>query len=74
MEALSSRPVNVVRVEFEELNARHLCRHSQFGINVAHLVALFGVWYAVYSIMYWLGRTAGMPDATPITKLYSSGP
>jgi hypothetical protein len=41
-------------VEFEELYARHLCRHSQFGINLAHLVALFAIWYAVYGLLFWI--------------------
>jgi hypothetical protein len=50
---LTSRPMSLVRIEFGELYARHLCRHSQFGINVAHLVALFGVWFGVYGLVYW---------------------
>jgi hypothetical protein len=51
----------VVHVEFPELYARHLCRHSQLGINVAHLVALFGVWFGVYGALYWLFGTPWMP-------------
>jgi hypothetical protein len=43
-----------LRVDFAGLYARHLCRHSQFGINVVHLAALFGVWYGVYGIIYYL--------------------
>jgi hypothetical protein len=39
-------------VEFDELYARHLCRHSQAGINVIHLIALAVIWYAVYSLLY----------------------
>jgi hypothetical protein len=50
---LSSKPMRLLVVEFDELYARHLRRHSQFGINVAHLLALFGVWYAVYGLLYW---------------------
>jgi hypothetical protein len=56
----------MVTIEFDELYARHLCRHSQFGINVAHLVALFGVWFAVYSVIYWLARMAGMSEAAAL--------
>jgi hypothetical protein len=41
-------------VEFNELCARHLCRHSQFGINLIHLIALFATWYASYGLLYWL--------------------
>src|SRR5262245_37599445 len=40
-------------VEFDELYARHLCRHSQLGINVVHLAALFAVWYAAYTLLAW---------------------
>jgi hypothetical protein len=46
--------MSLYRVDFQELFARHLCRHSQLGINVAHLVALFGTWFAVYGVVYWL--------------------
>jgi hypothetical protein len=41
-------------IDFPDLYARHLCRHSQFGINVAHLAALFGTWFGVYGVVYWL--------------------
>ena len=59
MNSLSPRPMRLLIVEFPELYARHLCRHSQFGINVAHLAALFGIWYAIYGLLYWL---AGLVD------------
>jgi hypothetical protein len=51
---LSPRPMRALFVEFDELYARHLCRHSQFGINVAHIVALFVIWYAIYGLLYWM--------------------
>jgi hypothetical protein len=57
MSTVTSRPLSLWRVDFPDLYARHLCRHSQFGINVAHLAALFGIWYAVYGVVYWLVRT-----------------
>src|SRR5262245_39872212 len=41
-------------VEFDELYARHLCRHSQCGINVVHLIALAAIWYSIYGLGYWL--------------------
>jgi hypothetical protein len=44
--------MRLLLVEFNELYARHLCRHSQFGINVVHLLALFAIWYAVYGLLY----------------------
>jgi len=54
MTALTTRPMSVLLVEFNELYARHLCRHSQFGVNVVHLIALFAIWYSVYGLLYWL--------------------
>ena len=58
MSTLTSQPMSLLRVDFQELYARHLCRHSQFGINVAHLVALFGTWFGVYGVIYWQIRHA----------------
>jgi hypothetical protein len=54
MTTLTTRPMSLLFVEFNELYARHRCRHSQLGINVAHLIALFATWYAVYGLLYWL--------------------
>jgi hypothetical protein len=54
MTMLSNRPMSLFFVEFNELYARHLCRHSQLGINVIHLLALLGIWYALYGLLYWL--------------------
>jgi hypothetical protein len=63
MEALSPQPINLLRVEFNELYARHLCRHSQFGVNAAHLMALTFVWFGVYGTIYWLTRIPWVPVA-----------
>lgn len=54
MITLSERPMNLFKIEFEELYQRHLCRHSQFGVNVIHFVTLFGIWYSFGGILYWL--------------------
>src|SRR4029077_19837755 len=54
MARLPARPPRLLLVEFDELYARHLCRHSQCGINVVHLLALWGVWYAVYGLLHWI--------------------
>ncbi|MEO0537849.1 MAG: hypothetical protein AAF215_28810 [Cyanobacteria bacterium P01_A01_bin.123] len=54
MITLSERPMNLFKIEFEELYQRHLCRHSQFGVNVIHCMTLFGIWYAFAGILYWL--------------------
>jgi hypothetical protein len=40
-----------LRVDFSDLYARHLGRHSQFGINVAHLAALYGMWFGIYAAL-----------------------
>src|SRR5262249_13833927 len=58
---LSSRPMSLTRVEFDELYARHLCRHSQLGIKVVHLAALFGVWDAVYAFLFALTGAVWLP-------------
>ena len=69
MSTLTSRPLSLVHVEFEELYARHLCRHSQFGINVSHLAALFGTWFGVYGAIFWLFRVEWLPVALAGTYL-----
>jgi hypothetical protein len=46
--------VNVLRVNFQELYQRHLCRHSQFGINVVHLASVAGTYLALYGLLYTL--------------------
>jgi len=63
METLSPEPMNLLRVDFREIYARHLCRHSQLGINVGHLAALFGVWFGVYGAIYCLMRSPWAPVA-----------
>jgi hypothetical protein len=63
MSTATSRPLTLFRVDFRDLYERHLCRHSQFGINVAHLAALFGVWYGVYAFLFWLTRAEWVPVA-----------
>jgi hypothetical protein len=54
MTTLSNQPMSLFRVDFNELYARHLCRHSQFGINVIHFIALAAIWFAVYGLLYGL--------------------
>jgi hypothetical protein len=61
--------MTVFRVDFAELYQRHLCRHSQYGINVAHLAALFGMWYAVYCLVYALTRLEWVPIALAVAYL-----
>jgi hypothetical protein len=46
--------MNPLRVDFAELYRRHLCRHSQFGINVLHLIGVAGIYVALYAIAFAL--------------------
>lgn len=43
--------MNPWRANFRDLYLRHLCRHSQFGINVLHLVAVAGIYIALFAIV-----------------------
>jgi hypothetical protein len=38
------------KVNFYELYERHLCRHSQYGINVAHLGTVIGSYWALFTL------------------------
>jgi hypothetical protein len=66
---LTAPPMTLLRVDFAGLYARHLCRHSQFGINVVHLIALFGVWFGVYALLYWLTGAAWLPALLAVAYL-----
>jgi hypothetical protein len=66
---LNAPPMTLLRVDFAELYARHLCRHSQLGINVVHLVALFGVWFGVHAAVYWLTAAWWLPVALAMAYL-----
>jgi hypothetical protein len=46
--------MNLLRADFQELYRRHLCRHSQFALNVWHLTAVVGVYLALYGIVFAL--------------------
>ncbi len=46
--------MNPLQVNFQELYRRHLCRHSQFGLNVWHLIAVFGIYFSLYGIAFAL--------------------
>jgi hypothetical protein len=50
--------MNVLSVNFQELYERHLCRHSQLGINVIHLAAVVGTYLALYGLLYGLVPSA----------------
>jgi hypothetical protein len=50
VEATGAARLNIFKVNFGELYARHLCRHSQFGINVNHLAAVFGSYLGLFGL------------------------
>ena len=54
-------PLRLLHFSFDELYARHLGRHSQFGINVAHLAALYGMWFGVYGAVSETTRLLALP-------------
>jgi hypothetical protein len=47
--------MNLFKVNFQELYERHLCRHSQYGINVIHIAAVLGIYLALAGIIRCLG-------------------
>jgi hypothetical protein len=58
----------LLHADFEGLYTRHLGRHSQFGLNVNHLLALFILWFGVYAFLVQVARLAGVPSpwAVPV--------
>ena len=61
MSTEATQPLSLLHVDFGELYSRHLGRHSQFGINVAHLAALYGLWFGVYAAIYQAILLMGIP-------------
>jgi hypothetical protein len=55
---LTGVAMNLFKVNFSELYDRHLCRHSQFGINVIHIMAVLGIYFCLYAILYRLNSLA----------------
>lgn len=44
--------MNILNVNFEELYRRHLCRHSQFGLNVGHLGSVIAVYFGLCGVVW----------------------
>lgn len=55
--------MNIFRINFDELYRRHLCRHGQFGINVWHSVAVYGVYFSLCSLAVIAVRRL-LPEST----------
>jgi hypothetical protein len=61
MSAGTTQPLSLLHVDFDALYTRHLGRHSQVGINIAHLIALYGLWFCVYAAIAQGARLLGLP-------------
>jgi hypothetical protein len=67
------RSLSVWHADFQELYRRHLCRHSQFGINVAHLVSVVGTYLALIGLIGSLAQTPWVPLGLTIPYLVILG-
>lgn len=45
-----SSGISIFKVDFEELYQRHLCRHGQLGLNVLHLISVYGVYLSIFCL------------------------
>jgi hypothetical protein len=61
--------LRVFGANFQELYERHLCRHSQFGINVGHLAGVVGTYLALYAMLYLVTGSAWVVLAVAGTYL-----
>jgi len=62
-----SHKLCLTKFHFEELFQRHLCRHSQFGINVLHMVAVLGIYCSVFSLISLLLQRT-LPTETAVLR------
>ena len=46
--------MSLFKVNFGELYERHLCRHSQLGINLIHIAAVLSIYLCLYALVYRL--------------------
>lgn len=64
----SAGKLNILKINFQEVYRRHLCRHGQFGINVLHLVAVYGIYFSICSLVAALVRLV-IPQLTPYEQI-----
>lgn len=43
--------MSILKINFEDLFQRHLCRHSEFGINILHLISVYGVYFSLLALV-----------------------
>jgi hypothetical protein len=46
--------MNIFKIDFQELYERHLCRHSQLGINIAHLGSVALTYFGAFLLIHRL--------------------
>jgi hypothetical protein len=61
--------MNLLKVNFRELYERHLCRHSQYGINVIHLISVIGSYLALFALAFRLFDNVWVWMALPVLYL-----
>src|SRR5262249_2194887 len=61
--------MNPLSANFQELYQRHLCRHSQYGINVIHLATVLGTYLALFAIVHQLSGSWWLLLAIPVPYL-----
>jgi hypothetical protein len=69
MSAGTTQPLSLLRTDFQGLYTRHLGRHSQWGINVNHLLALYLLWFGIYATIGQGVRLLGVPSWPVVVTL-----
>ncbi|HEY7314530.1 MAG TPA: hypothetical protein VH643_34600 [Gemmataceae bacterium] len=58
--------MNLFKVHFRELYERHLCRHSQYSINVIHLLSVISSYLALFALAFRLFDNVWVWLAVPV--------
>jgi hypothetical protein len=58
-----------LKVNFPELYERHLCRHSQYGLNVSHLLTVVTCYLGLFGLICGLVNVPWLPLALPVPYL-----
>lgn len=53
--------MDLLKVNFDEIYRRHLCRHSSFGNNLMHLAAVLGIYFALLGLVAQALAMSGLP-------------
>jgi hypothetical protein len=65
--------LSLLALDFAGLYTRHLGRHSQAGINVAHLIALYGIWFGIYASLDQGARLMHLPASWLVVVIMAAG-